>query len=116
MRSAVASDYASWRSAARALLADGVAPEEIDWQEHAGESLFDAPSPERTASPTAARIPRDLAELLEACACHADPARWSVMYRALWRATHGERELLADAADADVTRLAHMAKAVRREE
>jgi DNA polymerase len=54
-----------------------------------------------------------LAEL-ELVACHRDPGRHALMYRLLWRVTHGEHDLLDDAADDDVVRIARMAKAVRR--
>jgi probable DNA metabolism protein len=61
------------------------------------------------------RIPSRLRELLEACACHRDPRRYAVMYRLLWRVTHGERDLLNDAADDDVSTVTQMAKAVERD-
>ena len=41
--------------------------------------------------------------------------RWDLLYRVLWRLTHGERHLLEIFVDADVHPLHVMAKAVRRE-
>ncbi len=114
MRAAVAADFASWRRQARALLQAAVPPEDVEWQAPGESSLFDAePLPDAKAT---ARIPRELVSLLEASACHADPDRWALMYRLLWRVARGShRTLLADAADADVARLTTMAKAVDRE-
>lgn len=112
-RSAAATDFSSWRSQARALLAGRVPPEDVSWSHATNASLFDAPPAPRT--PSQARIPRELASLFERAACHNDPARWALMYRILWRVTHHERSLLSDAADEDIVRLKRMAKAVDRE-
>lgn len=114
MHAARASDFASWREAARSLLAAGIAPDDITWEGEAA-ALFAEPLPEPPAAGTAARVPRELLELLEAAACHRDPARWPVMYRALWRVSRGERGLLRDPADADLARLRSWARAVDRE-
>ncbi|HUP97434.1 MAG TPA: UdgX family uracil-DNA binding protein [Usitatibacter sp.] len=114
MRAAVVADFASWRRQARALLHAAVPPEDIEWQAPGDSSLFDAE--QLPDGETSARIPRALASLLEATACHADPDRWALMYRLLWRVTRGShRALLEDHADADVARLTTMAKAVDRE-
>jgi len=116
MKSAAARDYASWRPRARGLLAEGVPPEEVGWYEPGrGASLF-AHEAGPGMSGGKARIARALAELLEACSCHADPERWALMYRVLWRVVHGgERHLVQDAADADMLRIRRMARAVDRE-
>jgi DNA polymerase len=111
-------DFAGWRSHARALLAQGVAPEQVAWQVAHGDRALDLETP--TAAPDVnatgcARVPRELLALLEAAACHRDPRRWSVMYRVLWRVQQGERNLLQDAADADLRTLHLLARAVDRE-
>jgi DNA polymerase len=114
MRAAAPVDFASWRRQARAFLADAVGPQDVSWEAPANPSLFAG----ETASETkiAARIPRELARLLETCACHRAAERWALMYRALWRVVHGgENKLLADPADGDVARLRAMAHAVERE-
>jgi len=98
-----------WRERARALLANGTPPENASFD----GGLFDEAVAPAT---TPYRIPRALAELLEAAACNADPQRWALMYRVLWRvARGGEHDLLDDPADADVVRLKGMARAVDRE-
>jgi DNA polymerase len=112
-------DFSTWRAHARALLARGVAPEQVAWQAVQGNRALDleAPSSMQPASAGAApaRIPRELLVLLQAAACHRDPRRWSVMYRVLWRLQHGGRHLLEDAADPDLRELHLLARAVDRE-
>jgi DNA polymerase len=54
-------------------------------------------------------------ELARTVACHRDPARWALLYRALWRLTHGEPHLFAVTVDPDVIALGEKAKAVRRD-
>lgn len=61
------------------------------------------------------RVPRAFLETAEAAACHADGERWALLYRVLWRLTHGEPKLVEVAVDGDVHRLLRMAKAVGRE-
>ena len=113
MRTALASDFASWRRSARALLAVAAPPDEIQWSRSA--TVFGAPEEFADEVPVL-HVPRRLVELLEKSACHADPSRWALMYRVLWRVVQGgEPNLLEDAADPDVIRLRAMAKAVDRE-
>ena len=113
MLSARASDFASWRRAARALLAAHTPPDEIQWGR--GATVFGDPV-EFAGEAAVSNVPRRLVDLLEKSACHADPARWALMYRVLWRVVHGgESRLLEDAADPDVVRLRTLAKAVDRE-
>jgi DNA polymerase len=119
---------AGWRAAARALLVEGVPPERVAWRE-AGDAqgalaltgdatpagaLASALPPDAVAA-SGARVPRRFLALVERVACHRDAARWSRLYRVLWRLTHGEPHLLAVRTDPDVRPLAEMAKAVSRE-
>jgi len=113
--SALATGFMSWRESARALLEAQVPPEAVSWQEEANPSLFDEPAVTPPAAKGRVAIPRALASLLEAAACHADPHRWALMYRLLWRVVRGERGLLGDPADPDVLRVRGMARAVEHE-
>src|SRR5689334_16448978 len=109
--SQTAPEFDAWRSRARGLLAAGTAPEDVHWNDASQASLFqhdpahpdgsgiDDDSGRDIAANAGIRIPARLLQLFEACACHRDPARYALMYRLLWRATHGERDLLDDAAD-----------------
>jgi len=138
-------DFGGWRTAARPLLEEGVPPAAVLWEPAGEEQpsldglAEDARSPRRSANPPPRgegrkadsstvrpsgeggaadarfRVPRRLFELAEAAACHADGERWALLYRVLWRVTHGEPHLLEVAVDPDVHRLLRMEKAVRRE-
>ena len=108
-------DFAAWRNAARGLLGAGVAPDQAEWRV-AGDApgLFgddDAP-PLRSA---AFHVPRAFMELAEIAIRHRDPERFALLYRTLWRVTHGEPALMQVATDPDIVRLTAMAKSVRRD-
>jgi DNA polymerase len=112
--------FPSWRRAARGLLMRGVEPRGVEWREaqDAQASLglsLEADAPGDAEPSTAFRVPRRFVEGAEAAACHADPERWGLLYRLLWRQTHGEPRLMEVASDPDVHRLLRMEKAVRRE-
>jgi DNA polymerase len=61
------------------------------------------------------RIGTRLLALLEDAACHRSAGRFALMYRVLWRATHGEPGLAGDVVDDDVARLCAMQREVRRD-
>ena len=104
------------------MLASGVAPARVDWTAGGDGQpvlgLADEPSmdalPAEVAAGAAGRVPKAFLPLAEAVACHRDGERWALLYRVLWRLTHGERALLEVATDPDVHRLLRMEKAVRR--
>ena len=51
----------------------------------------------------------------ELAADHADPERFAVLYRLLWKVTHGVRSALSDPLDPDAARLSAMLREVREE-
>lgn len=106
-------DFADWRAAARGLLADGVAPDDVSWRGAAeGASLFGV---EAVAAPAGAvALPRELLELAERVICHRDPEVPARLYRMVWRAAR-DRRLLARTTDADVDWLRKADKAIRRD-
>ncbi|MGE5927051.1 MAG: TIGR03915 family putative DNA repair protein [Gemmatimonadota bacterium] len=108
--------YAGWRAAARAALARGRSPESLYFLSVGHqESLWPATAPaELPLDAVSARVSRRFLTLAALVACHRDDARWGLLYRALWRLTHGERHLLELATDDDVHRLTRMGKAVKR--
>ena len=110
------SDVAAWRAQARALLADGVPPEQVQWQAGAQQDLLPA-GDDAPAGPGApvGRVPSAFLVLAELVLAHADPRRHAVLYRLLWRIVHGERALLRIATDDDVAWALRAARAVRRE-
>jgi uracil-DNA glycosylase len=109
-------DVAGFRRAAREFVAGDVAPDRIHWSVEGGASdLFDAdlPTPEAQAG-AALAVPRSFAELCDRVVLHADPQRFDLLYRLLWRAQR-QPELLRDPLDADRLRAEEMARAVRRD-
>ncbi|GAC1560718.1 MAG: UdgX family uracil-DNA binding protein [Myxococcales bacterium] len=112
----------SFRLAARALVAAQVAPAEVRFEDPRAPQLAlvggDAPLPASAASPaskTELRVPRELGQLARKVACHRDPRRWDLLYRALHRLLHGEPALLSFATDPDVRALRLLEKAVARD-
>ncbi|HEY1042832.1 MAG TPA: UdgX family uracil-DNA binding protein [Telluria sp.] len=123
-RAVFADSFDAWRTAARDLLAHGIAPHQVQWTEvEGGGDLFAmaAPAardgeaqPATLERPFQLQVSRTLMELLRTAACCREPDRWAFLYRVLWRWQQGEHDV-ASPADRDGARLAGMAKAVSRE-
>ncbi|WP_374395628.1 UdgX family uracil-DNA binding protein [Sphingopyxis sp.] len=109
----VPGDFAEWRSAARGLLAGGIAPDEVSWRGSAeGASLF---GDEAVAAPAGAvSLPRELLEIAERVICHRDPETAARLYRIIWRAAR-DRQLLARTTDSEIDWLLKADKAIRRD-
>ncbi|UFW76754.1 UdgX family uracil-DNA binding protein [Rhizobium sp. SU303] len=111
-------ELAEWRDAARAFAVAGILPEEIEWREKRAEPGFafqhDAMPPPSAAARKPMKVPPAFIELAETVLCHSDPARFSLLYRLLWR-LQLDRQLLEVASDEDVARARLMAKNVRRD-
>jgi DNA polymerase len=108
--------FEAWRTVARDLLAQRVPPDEVLWSDDAQEAGLFAPI--HDASPRAAvpKVPPAFLDMARSVAAHRDPRRWGVLYRLLWRLTHGgERHLLAVATDSDVRQLQQWGKAIGRD-
>ncbi len=117
-------DWPGFRQHARALLAQGVEPDEVTWQTR-GQTHADlfagadvglvadtsAPGSTRTVSTA---VPRSFLEVCEKAVLHRDPARFALLYRLLWRLAH-EPALRNDVLDPDRLKADLMAKAVRRD-
>ena len=109
-------DVDGWRNAARRLVLNGVAPQDIDWQVDGAADLLaaDQELPMVPEKAPGLNVPRAFPERAATVACHADPDRYSFLYRLLWRLA-SEPKLLEIASDPDVIRLGRMEKAVRRD-
>jgi len=105
-------DLDGFRAAARSLIAAGTPPEAVIWTQGGAADLFGAPV--RPEGPPLS-LPRAAADLVQLVACHRDPERWGLLYRLIWRLTHGEKALLEVMSDPLVHRLAMMGKAIRRD-
>ena len=117
----VARDFESFRTAARRLLGAQVEPADVDWSDGVQESLFgraeETPAEAAAAPPAGApRVPREFVREAEIAADHSDPRRFALLYRLLWKLTHGEPAALTNPLDPDVTELARLVREVREEE
>lgn len=101
--------YAGWRSAARRLLADKIAPQNIHWVEDCEQC---APL---DAEPGKRRINEAFTMQAAAACCYRSPDRWALLYRIAWRLTYEQAYLLDLAGDPDVYALGRYAKAVHRD-
>lgn len=110
--------FTAWRAEARRCLLAGLTPDEVVWLDVPGDrtgDLFGTAADDLPAQPGASlRIPRELPALLQLAARFRCEARWSLLYRVLWRASRGDRSALL-AGDPDGSLLQRRAKAVRRE-
>ncbi|QRO00161.1 UdgX family uracil-DNA binding protein [Archangium violaceum] len=110
-------DLDSFREVARGLLVRGVPPDGVLFSEERQRqaSLLAVETPPPSAPVAGLSVPPAFLELAGRVACHRSPERWGMLYRVLWRLTHGERKLLEVESDPDVYRLLTLAKAVRRD-
>ena len=112
--------YETWHRAARGLLERDQPPAAVEWVDaQSAQSSLDGLTSEPVTDPSARRaiaVPRAFVGQAKLAACHRDPSRWALLYAVVWRLTHGERALLADALDRDVRRLTEMVGQVRRDE
>ena len=105
----------AWRDAARALLAEGVPPRDVLWNEEYAENAPDlfggtAVSPGPAGDLT---VPRSFVLLAGSVCYHSDPQRYARLYALLWR-LRDQPHLMADRADPALVRLRAMEKAVHR--
>lgn len=114
-----APNFAAWQKMARRALAKNVAPENTIWEELGSNqpalAMFDEHETQDHAPDTRFRVPKSFVESAMRVACHRDPKRWTLLYRLLWRLTHGEPRLLEIVVDPNVNDLMRMDKAVRHD-
>ena len=119
MQSFTVDNYDTWRTIARRLLADDVTPDEVRFLPPGGQPLLDLeppaePVPVERIATKPARVPKSFLDLARGLSCHRDPERFDLLYRMLWRVTHGHRNLLADHADPDRHRAHIMERQIAR--
>jgi probable DNA metabolism protein len=110
--------FDAWQKAARKALAAGLAPEEIVWQPGGSDPSLDLFSSAEIAPEivgTEFRVPPAFLALARTVCLHSDAAKWTTLYRVLWRLTHGEARLLENPVDADGIALRHWEKEVRKD-
>ncbi len=110
--------YEAWRDQARKLLSQGIRPDEVLWTNDRDEQALFA-SDEPISHKPAIAVPKVSAAFLDlarSVAAHSDARRWGLLYRMLWRLTHGgERHLLGMATDRDVRQAQGWNKAIGRD-
>lgn len=113
----IVSNFADWREQARGCLARASPPRTVDFRDlDAPPELFAVDDPSREPSANASfRVAKKFLGLAETVSYHRDRQRWNLLYRVLWRLTHGETNVLDLVIDPDVARLLAMEKAVRRD-
>ena len=104
--------FDDFRDAARGLICAEIAPRDVTWRVGAPDLIGGKPAPHVD---TSFSVPAAFIPLAKDVICHGDGERFALLYEALWRITHGERELLSIASDPLVHRLERMTKAVRRD-
>lgn len=110
-------DFESWRARARALLAQGADPKHVTWGDpkKAQGHLFGALPQTIAPAPSARRVPKHFFDVAKRVVHHRDLRSSDVLYRVLWRLTHGERHLLDVEIDHDVIALRRADQQVRRD-
>lgn len=119
MQFVTATHFGQWREIARSLLAAEIPPTEVQFSDSElqlglfeSETCATAIATQRNATH---HVPKPFLKMAEAVACHSSQQRWNLLYRVLWRLTHGERHLLEVATDDDIHQLMLHEKAVRRD-
>lgn len=113
--------FCAWQRAARLALHEEIPPGEIHWQELADDQpaldMFSElePATNEEVKSSAIRVPKRFVEAARRVACHRSPLRWGLLYRILWRITHGEPRLLAITVDPDIFEFQRCDKAVRHD-
>lgn len=119
LRFATVEDFEQWRGLARQFLSEGVAPDGIQWNGQSEQpGLFGDSSTNSLQAPEQEKqiqVSKSFVDLARQVACHREPRRWHLLYRTLWRLTHGEKHLLKITTDDDVLLLTRMQKAVSRD-
>lgn len=108
--------WEGWRREARRALGAGCSPAETRWRVHDDAQIaLDAPAAPREPAGASRVVPASFLRVGADVACHRTPGRWNLLYRVLWRLTHGEPHLMQVAVDDDVHAMHRMSRAVRRE-
>lgn len=109
--------FDDWQRVARAALHRDLQPDDVIWAEIGADQptldMFDelAPAPSKKNT----RVPKAFLDLSRLIALHRDPRRWALLYRIVWRLTHGETKLLDVVVDKDVALALSLQKAVRHD-
>jgi len=112
------SNYREWRDAARQLLRQRVAPEEVIWTTaYDSQILLFEPEPAGPLPRESAKVmfPRAFFEMAAPVSRHSSERRWDLLYRAAWRITNGEHNLPDIETDDTIAELNAMRRSVERD-
>jgi uracil-DNA glycosylase len=104
-------DWQGWRTAARALVLAGVAPDDLRWSVRTDP---DDPAHDLPEGAGSFNVPRALVAIAALAFQARDPQRFSLLYRLIWRANAGEK-LLEHKDDPELRRAQRLGYAVRAE-
>lgn len=114
-------DYNEWRTRCKGLLSQQIPPEQVAFSTpRSNGDLFASVMqtrvhPDSAPEPhTRIRVPKAFPNLARQVLCHSDDARFSLLYRLLWR-LQSDRTLLLDESDPDVWTAMKLAQSVRRD-
>ncbi len=108
--------FESWRDAARGLLAARVEPDAVLWSDDADEAILFVGETTASEYGVVPKVSASFLDMARTAAAHTDPRRWGLLYRLLWRMTHGgERHLLSVATDRELRQVQNWCKVVGRE-
>lgn len=110
-------NFQDWRNHARSLLAEKIAPHEIEWRTDADQpSLFEESlCPKTNDLVEVIKVPAEFVDLAKIVACHRSTQRWALLYSLLWRLTHEEKHLIRISTDPLVNEILRMRKQVGRD-
>jgi DNA polymerase len=106
-------DWQGFRNAARTLALHRIPPDQVVWSVRAMDDLFGETMP--APAEGAFRVPRGLVQLAETVIQAHEPARFSLLYRLIWRVLSGERHLLEQITDPEIDRANRLAQSIRRD-
>ena len=111
--------FEAWQKAARSALHCELGPEALIWEELGRDEpaldLFDESDGPSTVPQSRFRVPKKFLDLARLVSLHSDERRWALLYRLLWRITHGESKLLEIEIDPDVALALEWHKSVRHD-
>ena len=112
-------NYASWRDAARVLIAEKVEPHDVVWIDTAGADdelgMFQTLAEPSDNTPPL-RVSRQFVAIAQTLSCHRSGKQWSLLYEILWKLTLGnEKDVLQHVTHPTVRTLEQMRKTISRD-
>lgn len=112
-------DFQGFRKALRVLSWSNIPSEQVTWRSDDAPDLFgEGPSSAFGAVGKPLILPRAVADLIRLVVCHSEPQKYALLYELIWRMRrprNPETHLHQVATDPLVSKLAAMAKSVRRD-